>query len=72
MAISDKPSSENASSANATSANATSANATSAKANSFVHLHVHSEYSLLDGAAGMTGFSLRQAAELGMEAPAKA
>jgi len=35
--------------------------------NSFVHLHVHSEYSLLDGAARIRELAAR-AAELGMEA----
>ncbi|MFX3635053.1 MAG: PHP domain-containing protein, partial [Candidatus Pristimantibacillus sp.] len=34
---------------------------------SFVHLHVHSEYSLLDGAARIRDLTAR-AAELGMKA----
>ena len=33
----------------------------------FVHLHVHTEYSLLDGAARIKAL-VRQAKELGMEA----
>ena len=34
--------------------------------NDFVHLHVHSEYSLLDGYATINGI-VKRAAELGMD-----
>ncbi len=42
---------------------------TTGKSDSFVHLHVHTEYSMLDGAARLTALTER-AAELGMPAVA--